>query len=56
VIHFKTSHAGTLSYFKTGTGSMTGIATAGNYTTLTGHSSNLPASTTNFLQIKVITQ
>ena len=43
VINFKTSHAGTISYFKTGTGNMTGIATS--YTTLSGHTAYLPAST-----------
>ena len=46
VIHFKTSHAGTLSYFKTGTGSMNGIA--GSYSALTGHSAYLPNSTANY--------
>jgi len=46
VIHFKTSHAGTLSYFKTGTGSMTGIA--GSYTALSGHTGYLPNSTANY--------
>ena len=46
VIHFKTSHAGTLSYFKTGTGSMSGIAS--NYTALTGHTAYLPLSAANY--------
>jgi hypothetical protein len=46
VIHFKTSHAGTLSYFKTGTGTMNGIA--GSYTALTGHNAYLPNSSANF--------
>lgn len=46
IIHFKTSHAGTLSYFKTGTGSMTGIA--GSFTSLTGHNAYLPNSTANY--------
>jgi hypothetical protein len=46
VINFKTSHAGTLSYFKTGTGSMTGIAAS--YTALTGHTGYLPNSTANY--------
>jgi len=45
VIHFKTVHPGTVSYFKTGVGSTAGIAT--NYTPLTGHTSFLPASITN---------
>lgn len=46
VIHFKTSHASTISYFKTGTGSMSGIS--GSYTSLTGHSAYLPNSTANY--------
>jgi hypothetical protein len=46
VIHFKTSHAGSLSYFKTGTGSMNGIA--GSFTSLTGHTAYLPNSSANF--------
>jgi hypothetical protein len=46
VIHFKTSHAGTLSYFKTGTGSMNGIS--GSYTSLTGHTAYLPNSAANY--------
>lgn len=46
VIHFKTSHAGTLSYFKTGSGSMSGIQSS--YTALTGHTANLPASASSF--------
>jgi|UPI00047FB0CA hypothetical protein len=47
VIHFKTSNENTISYFKTGTGSMTGIAT--NFTFLTGHSAYLPASTAHYI-------
>ena len=46
VINFKTSHANTISYFKTGTGSMTGIASS--FTPLTGHSAYLPNSTANY--------
>jgi F5/8 type C domain/Fibrinogen beta and gamma chains, C-terminal globular domain len=46
VIHFKTAHASTISYFKTGTGSMSGIS--GSYTSLTGHSAYLPNSTANY--------
>lgn len=42
IIHFKTSHSATISYFKTGTGSMSGITSS--FTLLTGHSANLPAS------------
>ena len=45
VIHFKTSHANTLAYFKTGSGSMTGINTS--FTLLSGHTANLPNSTNN---------
>lgn len=48
VIHFKTPHSNTINYFKTGTGSMTGIATTGNYTTLTGHTANLPGSSGSY--------
>jgi len=46
VIHFKSSHVGSLSYFKTGTGSMNGIA--GSYTALAGHNAYLPNSSANF--------
>lgn len=47
IIHFKTSNANTISYFKTGTGSMSGIATS--FTSLTGHSAFLPASTAQYI-------
>jgi uncharacterized protein (UPF0333 family) len=47
VIHFKTSNANTISYFKTGTGNMDGVSTS--FTALTGHSANLPASTANYV-------
>ena len=47
IIHFKTSNANTISYFKTGTGSMSGIATS--FTSLTGHSAFLPASTAHYI-------
>lgn len=47
IIHFKTSHANTLTYFKTGSGDMTGIS--GSYSTLTGHSANLPGSTAHYI-------
>lgn len=43
VINFKTTHSGTISYFKTGYGSMSGISSS-SYTLLSGHSANLPAS------------
>jgi len=48
VIHFKTVHAGTISYFRTGIGSMSGIQTVGNFTTLSGHNSYLPANAIYF--------
>lgn len=41
-IHFKSSHAGTIAYFKKGIGSTAGIST--NYTAFADHSSFLPAS------------
>lgn len=46
IIHYKTSHTNTINYFKTGSGSMTGIASS--FTALTGHTANLPASTTDY--------
>lgn len=46
VINFKTSHANTINYFKTGSGSMSGIATS--YTALTGHTAYLPNSTAHY--------
>jgi hypothetical protein len=42
IIHFKSSHAGTISYFKKGIGSTSGIST--NFTAYDDHSSFLPAS------------
>jgi hypothetical protein len=48
VIHFKTSHAGTISYFKTGNGTMSGIQSVGNFTTLSGHNSYLPGNAIYF--------
>ena len=42
VINFKSSHAGTISYFKTGIGSTLGIST--NFTPLTDHTAFLPAA------------
>jgi hypothetical protein len=47
VIHFKTSNANTISYFKTGMGNMVGVSTS--YTALTGHSAYLPASTAQYI-------
>lgn len=46
VIHFKTSHTETRTYFKTGTGSMSGIQSS--YTLFTDHSANLPNSARDF--------
>jgi hypothetical protein len=46
IIHFKTSHAGTISYFKTGNGSVTGIESS--FTALTGHTAFLPAASNLF--------
>ena len=42
VMDFKTSHAGTISYFKTGNGSTEGIST--NFTPLAAHTTFLPAA------------
>jgi len=42
MIDFKTSHAGTISYFKTGVGSTDGIST--NFTPFADHSAFLPAA------------
>lgn len=41
VMHFKTSHSGTISYFKSGSGSTSGLNVS--YTALTGHNAFLPA-------------
>lgn len=46
ILHFKTTDNNTINYFKTGTGSMTAIATS--YTSLAGHNANLPASASSF--------
>lgn len=48
IIHFKTSHSGTISYFKSGSGSMNGIQNSSNYIILSGHSAYLPASSNSF--------
>jgi hypothetical protein len=42
IMNFKTSHAGTISYFKTGIGSTEGIST--DFTPFTSHSTFLPAA------------
>ena len=46
VIHFKTIHANTISYFKTGSGSMTGINNS--FTLLAGHTAFLPNSARDY--------
>jgi hypothetical protein len=46
VIHFKTIHANTINYFKTGSGSMTGINTS--FTLLAGHTAFLPNSARDY--------
>lgn len=46
IIHFKTSHAGTISYFKTGSGSTSGIQSS--FTALAGHTAFMPASANVF--------
>jgi hypothetical protein len=46
VIHFKTTHANTVNYFRTGTGSMAGINTS--FTALTLHSAFLPNSARDY--------
>lgn len=46
IIHFKTSHASTISYFKSGTGTSSGIQSS--FTALSGHSAFLPASSNSF--------
>ena len=42
VIHFKTTHAPSISYFKTGSGGISGINT--NFTALSGHTAFIPAN------------
>lgn len=46
IMHFKTSLDAVFSYFSTGTGSLTGIAT--NHTLLSDHSANLPGQTASY--------
>ena len=50
IIHFKTNHTGTINYFETGTGNCSGIGSG--FTTLTGHTANLPASTNDYYDNK----
>lgn len=46
-ISFKTSHTGTINYFKTGVGSCTGLQSS--FTAIPGHSAALPSSAYNFV-------
>lgn len=46
IIHFKTTHLGTMNYFKTGTGNCSGIESS--FTTLVGHNALLPAVSDGF--------
>ena len=46
IVHYKTTHASTISYFKTGYGSMTGVN--GSFTALAGHTAFLPNSAASF--------
>ncbi len=46
VIHFKTTHTNTINYFKTGSGSASGIQSG--FTTLSGHTAFLPGSSASF--------
>jgi hypothetical protein len=46
ILHFKTTHSNTISYFKSGNGSMTGINT--NFTALVGHTAFLPNSAQDY--------
>lgn len=46
IVHFKTNHANTISYFKTGYGSMSGINA--NYTLLANHSAYIPYYATSY--------
>ena len=46
IIDFKTTYSNVLDYVKTGTGSFNGIEN-GNFSTLTGHTANIPASAVN---------
>jgi hypothetical protein len=46
IIHFKTTHTGTINYFKTGSGSASGIQSG--FTLLSGHTAFLPGSSASF--------
>jgi hypothetical protein len=52
VIHFKTAHAGSITYFTTGTGNASGIQNS--FTPLTGHTANLPAAATAFYTAPIV--
>ena len=41
-VHFKSSHAGVVSYVRSGSGSMNGLST--NFVSLVGHNANIPAT------------
>ena len=47
IINFKTSHTGTINYFKTGLGNCSGIQSS--FTALSGHTAFLPAASTDFI-------
>lgn len=46
IIHFKTTHSSTFNYFKTGSGSMSGISSS--FTSLAGHNAFIPGSASSF--------
>jgi hypothetical protein len=46
-INFKSSHTGTINYFKTGMGNASGLQNS--FTALSGHTAFLPAASTNFI-------
>jgi Fibrinogen beta and gamma chains, C-terminal globular domain len=46
IIHYKTTHPSTISYFKTGVGSMSGIQSS--YTALAGHTGLNPGNSSSF--------
>ncbi|WP_298516977.1 hypothetical protein [uncultured Kordia sp.] len=48
IVNFKTSYINALNYLKTGIGFFGGINNPANFTTLTGHTANIPALAGNF--------
>ncbi|AXG68305.1 HYR domain protein [Kordia sp. SMS9] len=48
IVNFKTSYVNALNYLKTGVGFFGGINNPANFTTLTGHTANIPALAGNF--------